>query len=288
MSKRKDLTIEEYKETPLNDIDDANDSYNNEKFNYEDRIMKKILKYDDDADLDLEKNSKSNKGPKKKAHKGTFTKEKATKPKKIKKGENSSKKYEGIDFHNKANKIINLVFSIIIVIMLIVSVDVICVGKYNKGPFFAIKTSTEKDGGTKIYYGLGYKVIKYYQLEGRRGMEIGTWKLKYNVNPLELSALDLAIEFTNDAKSAYNSFYNKYVKVTGTLINKDIKNNNLTLAYQDEDNKYTLNIICTMDKDAKINDGLEEQKNATIVGTITKYEIKDGKKILYINDCFIK
>lgn len=259
MSKKKDLTIEEYKETPLDDIDDIDkddDNYNyNEKFTFE------------DDGLDLEKKAK---------------------PKKT--GRKKQQKVESEEKHSytKTNKIINIVFGVIIVILTAISIDVICVGRYNKGPFFAIKTTTEKDGGTKIYYGLGYKVIKYHQLEGRRGMEIGTWKLEYNTDPLELSALDLAIEFTRDSKSAYNNIYNKYVKVTGTLISKDVKNNKLALAYQDEDHKYTLNIICSMDKDAKINSDLEEEKNETIVGTIAKYEIKDGKKTLYINNCFSK
>ena len=41
-----------------------------------------------------------------------------------------------------------------------------------------IRTSIYKDGGTKEYYGLGYKVIKYNQIEGRRDTQIGLWNLK--------------------------------------------------------------------------------------------------------------
>lgn len=40
--------------------------------------------------------------------------------------------------------------------------------KVNKPPLFAIKTGIYKDGGTKEYKGLGYKVIDYNQLDGGR------------------------------------------------------------------------------------------------------------------------
>jgi hypothetical protein len=42
--------------------------------------------------------------------------------------------------------------------------------KVNKPPIFSIKTAIYKDGGTKDYIGLGYKVIDYNELdaEGRQ------------------------------------------------------------------------------------------------------------------------
>ena len=58
-------------------------------------------------------------------------------------------------------KIINAVFGIIIVLLIMTAVDVIAVARYDSGPFFAINLKTYKDGGTKVYYGLGYKVINY-------------------------------------------------------------------------------------------------------------------------------
>ena len=66
----------------------------------------------------------------------------------------------------RAKLIINIIFSIIVILIVMVTVDVICVSRYSKGPFFAIPTHTYKDGGTKEYYGLGYKVIKYHQMQG--------------------------------------------------------------------------------------------------------------------------
>lgn len=39
---------------------------------------------------------------------------------------------------------------------------------HDKPPLFAVRTEMYKDGGTAVYYGLGYKVIDYNQLEGRK------------------------------------------------------------------------------------------------------------------------
>jgi len=81
-------------------------------------------------------------------------------------------------------------FILALIILLIVcgltfySIDKQCVSN-NIPPKFAIHTSTYKDGGTKEYYGLGYKIIKY-NVMGNNGeitknnSEIGSFFLKYN------------------------------------------------------------------------------------------------------------
>ena len=101
--------------------------------------------------------------------------------------QNSRRKYK------RYKKIINIVFAIILVVLVMITIDVISVSRYNVGPFFAIKTQTIKDGGTKVYYGLGYKVIKYNQEQGRRDREIGSWNLKYNIEPVDIQDIDLAL-----------------------------------------------------------------------------------------------
>ena len=85
------------------------------------------------------------------------------------------------------------------------------ISKYNKGPFFAIPVKTYKDGGTKVYYGIGYKVIKYHQKQGRRDIELGTYSLKYNTNPIEADAIDLAIELYNNQTSSMEKYYNCFI-----------------------------------------------------------------------------
>lgn len=231
-SKNKELTIEEYKEKLLDDIEDTKELE---------------IPIDDDGDL-------KGKPPKKK---------------------------------NIANRIINIVFTILVIMMIMISIDVVSVAKYSKGPFFAIKTNTYKDGGTKVYYGLGYKVIKYHQLKGRRDIEIGTWGLKYNDNPIETSSLDLAIEFTNSPEKAYSKYYKKFLKVSGIVSKKE--KDKLVLTYLDEDGKYTLDIVCTPAEENLIPDSIKENESITVLGTLTDFSNKSStkNKTLSINNCFV-
>ncbi len=84
-------------------------------------------------------------------------------------------------------KIISVILSIIAVICILggifYSVDKKRIGS-NEEAIFAVKVFTLKDGGTKEYYGLGYKIIKYNKM-GEDGKiekdnwEIGSFALKY-------------------------------------------------------------------------------------------------------------
>ena len=78
------------------------------------------------------------------------------------------------------------------------AVDVIAVARYDSGPFFAINFKTYKDGGTRVYYGLGYKVINYNVTEGRKGKVVGSWFMPYSVVSTKIDVLDLALEFQKD------------------------------------------------------------------------------------------
>ena len=54
--------------------------------------------------------------------------------------------------------------------------------KENKLPIFCISfdNMTYADGGTKQYFGIGYKVIAYKKMNGYNGIHIGTYFLKYD------------------------------------------------------------------------------------------------------------
>jgi len=190
--------------------------------------------------------------------------------------------------YRRTKRIINIGFAIIMIILIMISIDVISVGRYNKGPFFAIPLNTYKDGGTKEYYGIGYKVIKYHQLQGRRDKVIGTWNLKYDTTATTIQDLDLAIEFTDNEIAAYEKYYKKFVRITSTL--KEIKEdkNQLVLGYQDEDGKYSFDIICNVSEDQDSITNFETGKQITVIGTITNYKGKTEKQTnrLYLSDCF--
>lgn len=189
---------------------------------------------------------------------------------------------------SKSVRFLNILFVIIIISLLMITTDIICVSKYNIGPFFAIPTNTYKDGGTKEYYGLGYKVIKYHQVQGRKDTEIGLWSLKYNIEPTTIKSVDLAIEFYNNEAKTYKKYYKKFVRVVSTLEKVDEKNNTITLSYIDDGKKYSLDIECNMASKNSNIDKLEKGKEVTIIGTVNKYDFKSSKKVgkLYINNCF--
>jgi len=184
----------------------------------------------------------------------------------------------------------NVFFVILFLLIVLVTADIVLVSKFNKGPFFAIPVKTYDDGGTKEYYGLGYKVIKYKQLQGRRDIVIGKWGIKYNVEPITLQAIDLAIEFNNDESLAYENFYKQFIRVVGTLKEVDKYNNVIVIGYEDEDEagKYSINIKCSMATDYSYLEELSIGKEVTVIGTVSKYKYRTKKTTgeLYLENVF--
>jgi len=191
------------------------------------------------------------------------------------------KKYQRTKF------IINIFFTVIILIIAIITIDIVRVAKYDKTPLFAFQTKTYKDGGTKEYVGLGYKVIDYYQLQGRRDIEIGTWDLKYTNNPITIQDIDLAIDLNNDEVKTYKTYYKKFVRIVSTLKKVDKKNKKIILGYTDEDGKYSVDIICNVVDEQTNLSKLEKDKQITIIGTFKDYKTKTNKtnRKVYIKDC---
>ena len=173
-------------------------------------------------------------------------------------------------------------------ILAMIAIDVICVARYDVGPFFAIPLKKYDDGGTKAYYGIGYKVIKYNQIQGRRDRELGFWSLKYNTDPITLQDIDLAIEMNNNEIETYQKYYKKFVRIISTLEKVNKEKHQITIGYKDEDGKYSLDIICDIVDDQTNLDSLEEGKEITIIGTIKDFKVKTAKKRnrLYIKNCF--
>ena len=189
---------------------------------------------------------------------------------------------------NKYSTLINLVFTIVISILAMIAIDVVSVARYNCGPFFAIPIKEYDDGGTKEYLGFGYRVIDYNQIQGRRDKQIGTLGLKYNIEPINLQDIDLAIEFVNNEEATYKKYYKKFVRIESTLQSMDLEKNTIKLGYKDEGGKYTLDITCEMasEKEELVNIDVDQQ--VYVIGTIKKYEFKtkDSAGKLILSDCF--
>jgi len=189
---------------------------------------------------------------------------------------------------NRLVTIVNIVFTILIVLMTMITIDVISVSRYSKGPFFAIKTHTYKDGGTKVYYGIGYKVIKYNATNGRKDKAIGSWNLKYNIKPINYNIVDLAIDLTNYPQKTYTIIGNEFIKIKGEIFRININKKQVVIKYTDKDNsKYNLNIICTQQN--SINN-IEVGEKVTLVGTVKDFYLGNDKtpNKLYINHCIKK
>lgn len=181
------------------------------------------------------------------------------------------KKQEGISVEQekKIKMISTIVMIIILVIGFLVTTDILLVSKKDIGPFLAINTKTYNDGGTKEYYGLGYKVIKYNQKVGRRDTVIGSWTIKYNTNPETYTIRELAYSIINDN----NNHVGEFIRLTGIISSKNTKNNTVTLKFTDDiEGKYDLTVKAELlSKNIK-----ELNKNAPIslIGIITDYDNK--------------
>ena len=79
---------------------------------------------------------------------------------------------------NKKSKVVLIITSAIVIWGCFFATDYY-LAKNNKVPIFCLPGSMLKDGGTRAYYGLGYKIIKYNQLMGRKDAVIGLWGLKF-------------------------------------------------------------------------------------------------------------
>ena len=180
-------------------------------------------------------------------------------------------KQEGISVEQEKmiKKISTIVMIVILVIGILVTTDILLVTKAGVGPFLAINTKTYNDGGTKEYYGLGYKVIKYNQKVGRRDTVIGPWGIKYNTNPETFTIRELAYSIINDN----NNHIGEFIRLTGTISSKNNKNNTVTLKFTDDiDGKYDLTVKANLlSKNIK---KLNKNAPISLIGVIKSYDNK--------------
>lgn len=188
-------------------------------------------------------------------------------------------KLEGIpvEEEKKIKKISTIIMIVIIVIGVLVTTDILLVSKAHVGPFLAIRTKVYNDGGTKEYYGLGYKVIKYNQKVGRRDTVIGSWGIKYNTNPETFTIRELAYSIINDN----NNHLGEFIRLTGTIEKKNEKNNTITIKFiDDEEGKYNLTVEAkVLSKNIK---DLNKNAPVSLIGTVTDY----NNKTLTIENAF--
>ena len=165
-------------------------------------------------------------------------------------------------------------------------IDVICVTKYDMGPYFAIRTTTYNDGGSQVFYGIGYKVIKYHKVQGRRDTELGFWTMPYSIEPTNISVLDLAIQFRNQPEVTAKKYVGKFMRITGTI--SRIKDYEIILSFQDPDGAYTLKVKCAMAENNKFSD-LNKGSEVTVIGTIEQFTLatENSTNMIIMSNCFV-
>lgn len=225
------------------------------------------------------------------ARKGLITDEqKIKKEKKVVKKKTKKEKEPKEKKHIDVKKIINISFIIIMALLVFVAIDLICIAKFNVGPFFAVRTNVYEDGGTKVYYGLGYKVIKYNQDSGKHGTKVGFWTMPYTAEATPVDILDLAIAYRNDPIKTYQKYYDQYLKLTGSVQMIDNQKKILTIRYNDPDGKYTLDVIANMhDKDVDLS-VYQLDSTVSFVGSVSNYRDKTDNtpNQIIMRDCFMK
>lgn len=193
----------------------------------------------------------------------------------------------GVLEENRKKQIqMNIFFGIIILILLAIIIDIMAVSKFDKGPYFAIKGSSYDDGGTTEYYGLGYKVIKYHQIQGRRDKELGFWNLSYNTSAITVKDSELALELASSKAKTYSKYYKKFVRITSTLQEINTDKHQIIMTYLDRNKDYSLDIICQLVKEQQLE--FTRNKEITIIGTIKDWKTgtkKENNKV-YISNCF--
>ena len=151
------------------------------------------------------------------------------------------------------NKIARIALKVVIVVTILIVIDLFLITRFEFGPLFAIRTKTYKDGGTKVYYGLGYKVIRYNVTNGKEGLVVGNYSLKYNPNAkkIDLSKTKLTEDNNGD-----------YVIITGKVKNVDKKNKRVVL----QNGK--VKVYCDMKDEFKAYNKISTEKNINIYGRI--------------------
>ena len=80
----------------------------------------------------------------------------------------------------KGVKIVGIILGIIILLGIIFFAIDYNRARNNEQPMFCVQIDEVNDGGSKIYLGLGYKVIDFNTLSGFDDVKIGTWFMNYD------------------------------------------------------------------------------------------------------------
>lgn len=197
--------------------------------------------------------------------------------------------YVTIDEEKKLKKKFTIIMIVALVLGTLIFIDILVANYTSVGPFLAVKVKTHNDGGTKEYYGLGYKVIKYKVKDGRNTTVVGSWTLKYDPTTKATTVEELGISFKNNSKEALKNSYKQFFIVTGKIDSIDKTNKKVVLIYEDKDGgNYTTKAEFYLKNISKLKN-YSKGDTITISGTFTKYTPKKNNivRTITFNNCFI-
>lgn len=179
--------------------------------------------------------------------------------------------YVTIDEEKKLKKKFTIIMIVALVLGTLIFIDILVANYTSVGPFLAVKVKTHNDGGTKEYYGLGYKVIKYRVKDERNTTVVGSWTLKYDPTSKASTVEELGISFRNNTKEALKNSYKQFFIVTGKIDSIDNTNKKVVLIYEDKDGgNYTTKAEFYLKNISKLKN-YSKGDTITISGTFTKY-----------------
>ena len=182
--------------------------------------------------------------------------------------------YVTIDEEKKLKKRFTIIMIVALVLGTLIFIDILVANYTSVGPFLAVKVKTHNDGGTKEYYGLGYKVIKYRVKDGRNTTVVGSWTLKYDPTSKATTVEELGISFRNNTKETLKDSYKQFFIVTGKIDSIDKTNKKVVLIYEDKDGgNYTTKAEFYLKNISKLKN-YSKGDTITISGTFTKYTPK--------------
>lgn len=176
---------------------------------------------------------------------------------------------------NKIKTILLIVFIIIVLGIIFFTVDSNR-AKNNQKPLFCIKHpgGTILDGGTIIYFGLGYKVIDFHTLAGFDDVKIGPWSMDYDDFRSEMKIYEERFEETlgsgvvviKDGKinneTLIENFLNKVAIDSSEEQTLIIQEHTSEDEYVEKKIKFIPGVISDKTSEDKANDSVEELEKA--------------------------
>lgn len=197
--------------------------------------------------------------------------------------------YVTIDEEKQLKKKFTIIMIVALILGTLIFIDILVANYTSVGPFLAVKVKTHNDGGTKEYYGLGYKVIKYRVKDGRNTTVVGSWTLKYDPTTKATTVEELGISFRNNPKEALKNSYKQFFIVTGKIDSIDKANKKVVLIYEDKDGgNYTTKAEFYLKNISKLKK-YKKGDIITISGTFVKYTPKTNgvTRTITFNNCTI-